>query len=985
MSYFSKKYIEIKLPKKKGNGAIGLRNAQIGAIHAIGQHFSLYETEPSLVVMPTGSGKTAVLTLCPFLLEAERVLILSSSKLVRGQIVDDLKELKTLIKIGVFKKSIKLPKCKELNKHISSISDWKELEKYDYVVGIPKSITAGFSEKLTPRKDLFDLIIVDECHHLPASTWTTIIEYFSNSKKVYFTATPFRRDDKEIKGKLIYSYPLSKAYKDKIFGSVGYYSIKVGEKTKIEKDILIAKKTENVFRKDREQGLDHFIMVRTKHKNHANDLKKIYEQNTNLNLKVIHSDHTYSHIKKTIQSLRRKELDGIICVNMLAEGFDFPSLKIAAIHEHHKSLAVTLQFIGRFARTNAPNLGSAKFIAAESDIVLGQQHLMYQDGAIWSDIIINLSENAIEELKEVQEFNENFNDLLETKNPDKLNISLGVLKPYSHIKIFRTNEFDINGVIDIGNQKIIFHQTDEVNNTVIFITEEAIKPKWIAVDDIKNTHYYMYILYHHKKTNMLYVHYSGKKTNLLYEDILECFNVKEYNNVPKSDIHKALYGLKDLTFFNIGLQSRAIQSGESYRIISGSAAHNRITNSEGRMYSNGHIQGSGIDVNGNEITIGYSSGAKIWGSNYINIKDFINFCNLIGTKINSTVTVRTNTGIDNIPIPQIINKIPNDVKPSFAFWHTDIYIENPNALFSIDGQEVYRGELVNLDLVIDYNYTSRTEISFIIKNENFEIPILYSFKEGYKYNIDNELTLFINNGDDNFIELLKYLRNCPVSFQLSDLSTITNFNELLVRGNKSLYDVERLKAIDWDYFRTDISKEFKNPKKGKRHIHDVLFEIIKEASPSIIVYDHGTGELADFIVIKDNIASVNVELYHVKASDTDQTGDRVSYLYEVCGQAEKSLIWTKSISTLKVKIIDRLKNNDDSVKLLGTNDKIKHGDYKELKRILSLDKTFKYKIVIVQPGLLKDNLTEKLSHLLASTDDYVRSNANNEELMVWCS
>ena len=48
---------------------------------------------------------------------------------------------------------------------------------------------------------------------------------------------------------------------------------------------------------------------------------------------------------------------------MLGEGFDFPNLKIAAIHSPHKSLVSTLQFIGRFARTNAENIGTAKFIA----------------------------------------------------------------------------------------------------------------------------------------------------------------------------------------------------------------------------------------------------------------------------------------------------------------------------------------------------------------------------------------------------------------------------------------------------------------------------------------------------------------------------------------------------------------------------------------------------------------------------------------------
>lgn len=489
MTYFSGLYNKIKLPKKRSNNSIGLRNAQIGAVYSIGKHYCLFEKEAALVVMPTGSGKTAVLALTPFLLESKRVLVLSSSRLVRGQITEELKTLDILKRLGVFNESINLPKCKEIFKQIDSIDEWNKLKEYDFIIGIPKSLTAGFKQDIYPPDNLFDLILVDESHHLPAATWTEITNQFPNSKKVFFTATPFRRDKKEIKGKLIYSYPLSKAYEDKIFGEVGYYAINANDIDKAEKDLLIAKKAEAIFNEDRTAGFEHFLMVRTKHKKHANELNKLYNSNTNLNLKVVHSEHSYSHIKATIAKLKNKELDGIICVNMLAEGFDFPSLKIAAIHEHHKSLAVTLQFIGRFARTNAPNLGPAKFIAAESDIILGQKHLMYQDGAIWSNIIVNLSENAISDIQENQEFIGRFIDKTEDEIHDKMGISLSVLKPFSHIKIFRTRDFDIEGKIDIGNQKIIFHQIDEANSTSVFITVNANKPKWIEIDDIKDISY----------------------------------------------------------------------------------------------------------------------------------------------------------------------------------------------------------------------------------------------------------------------------------------------------------------------------------------------------------------------------------------------------------------------------------------------------------------------------------------------------------------
>jgi superfamily II DNA or RNA helicase len=985
MSYFLNLYDQIKLTKQKQPNTNGLRNAQIGAIHAIGRHFSLFEKEAALVVMPTGSGKTAVLALTPFLIEAKRVLILSSSRLVRGQITEDVKTLRTLKKVGVFSDDIDLPNCYEVDSGIYSIDEWNELKNYNFVIGIPKSLTPGFENNVFPPDDLFDLILVDESHHLPAKTWTEITDQFPKSKKVFFTATPFRRDKKEIKGKLIFSYPLSKAFEDGIFGAIGYHAVDAKDLERSAKDELIAKKAEEIFNEDRTAGYDHFLMVRTKHKNHADELKEIYDSKTNLKLKVVHSDHSYSHIKSVISKLRNKQLDGIICVNMLSEGFDFPSLKIAAIHDHHKSLAVTLQFIGRFARTNGPNLGDAKFIAAETDINLGKNQLIYQNGAVWSDIITNLSEDISTEIEENQEFTERFTDKIEEEIPDKKNISLSALKPFSHIKIFKTQSFNINGIISIGEQKIIFHQIDEEDNTSIFITENSSKPKWIDDDEIKDVSYFLYILYYDENKKLLYLHYSGKKTNALYKEILESFGVVNYELIPKKDIHKALIGLKDLSFFNIGLQSRAAQNGESYRIISGSSAHNKVTNSTGRMYSNGHIQGSGTNTNGEQITIGYSSGSKIWQNEYVLIKDFIKFCDQIGSKIISSDTVITNTSIDNLPIPIEIDRIPDDQYPTYAIWNHETFNDNPLTRLSINGQELYNNRLIDLDLTIDYDHRSTENIQFIISGNDFGIPIQYSFSEGYKFPLDDDFKLHVINGSNNSIDLLDYLTNNPITFQLTDLSTLTNGNELLMKSNKVTFDPNRLEIIKWEDYDTDISKEFKNPEAGKRHIHDVLCEILIESNPTILIYDHGSHEMADFIVLREYDTYNQVELYHVKAADNKDTGDRVSYLYEVCGQAVKCLIWTKDKNTLKTKIEDRLKNKDNEVKLLGSDNKIKYGSQDDLDRILSSEQTFRYEIFAVQPGLSQNDISEKLSHLLSSADDYISTNANNELFKVLCS
>src|SRR5690606_16552023 len=106
-----------------------------------------------------------------------------------------------------------------------------------------------------------------EAHHAPAKTWQGLLDYFSNSKQILFTATPFRRDKKEVPGKLIYNYPLSRAKEDNVFGEVEYYPVTANNE--IDKNIAI--RTAEIFNKDRDAGLDHYLIIRTDKKEHAKE------------------------------------------------------------------------------------------------------------------------------------------------------------------------------------------------------------------------------------------------------------------------------------------------------------------------------------------------------------------------------------------------------------------------------------------------------------------------------------------------------------------------------------------------------------------------------------------------------------------------------------------------------------------------------------------------------------------------------------------
>src|SRR5437867_1395705 len=77
---------------------------------------------------------------------------------------------------------------------------------------------------------------------------------------------------------------------------------------------------------------------------------------------LLHNKIAATARREALEQLRNRHSRIVVCVDMLGEGYDLPQLKIAALHDMHKSLAVTLQFTGRFTRTEA-NIGEATVIA----------------------------------------------------------------------------------------------------------------------------------------------------------------------------------------------------------------------------------------------------------------------------------------------------------------------------------------------------------------------------------------------------------------------------------------------------------------------------------------------------------------------------------------------------------------------------------------------------------------------------------------------
>ena len=154
----------------------------------------------ALVVLPTGCGKTGVAVLAPYVLNSRRVLVLTPSKTISEQIYQAFRgrdeESMFLVQRGIIQRDQAQhmrPRTRKIDKPdqiLNAALDDELLVITAHQVGGNALVSID-----DISDDNFDLVIVDEAHHYPATTWATIVNYFPNSRRLFLTATPYHRDE----------------------------------------------------------------------------------------------------------------------------------------------------------------------------------------------------------------------------------------------------------------------------------------------------------------------------------------------------------------------------------------------------------------------------------------------------------------------------------------------------------------------------------------------------------------------------------------------------------------------------------------------------------------------------------------------------------------------------------------------------------------------------------------------------------------------
>lgn len=958
MAYFEDHCQSVNGPFVVG-GENGLRQAQVGAISAVVSHFTLHGT-PALVVMPTGSGKTIVLQTGAYLLRPNRVLVVTPSVLVRGQLAEQFRTLQTMRSLGVIGKDVPPPVVHEVTGRIRSADEWEALNEADVVVATPQSISPALADVAEPPEGLFDLLLIDEAHHSPAKTWQAVQNSFPKARQILTTATPFRLDSREIRGKVVYNYPLRNAFNDGIFGRVEFLPVDPGDDNH---DVCLAKAAEAALGKDRAAGYSHLLMVRTDSKKRGRDLKDIYAQHTGLRLQLVDSDHSLSHVKGVIGKLKNGQLDGVICVDMMGEGFDLPNLKIAAIHSPHKSLAVTLQFIGRFARTNAPDIGTARFLAIPSEIS-GDTQALYKEDAVWQDIITGLAEQRIAAEVHTREVIGRF-AAPKIITPDVENVSLYSLTPSRHVKVYRAGRgFDINAEVTLPpGYEILLQKSNPDDRTIVLITRQSEMPRWTKLEQFARQEYDLFVIYYDEPSGLLFINASAR-TEDLYQHVAKSFCAAP-RKLPLYQLDRVLADLNDAEFFNIGMRNSVLNDNtESYRIITGASAQSAIQPTDGEGFHRGHVFGRAT-VDNEVITIGYSSSSRIWSGASSSIPGLIDWCKWLAERLARNATVRTNTALDYLRVGTELKNLPQNVIS--ADWHEDEYVHPRRVDYTDATGNTVTCLTIDMDLTIDRSNATEHSIRVVVSHGSAAWHLDFSLRNNdYFADVTGDAgsPAAVEHGG-RAVPLAPHINDYPLSFYLADMSRfcmseLFPFNEAAAKE----LDLECVECIDWDAGNVDIQVEYGTPD-PKLSLHDYLKQQLVGSDAEAVFYDHTNGEIADFITFSEENGELVIRLYHCKPSKEAQPGHRVEDLYEVIGQVVKCTGRFKNHRRL----LEHMRRRAAKTVL----PKYEKGDEAVLGGLLERTRAMKtsYEIVVVQPGLSKRRLPEELKRIIGSASEYV--------------
>jgi superfamily II DNA or RNA helicase len=951
-------------------GKDGLRAPQFGALHAISAHFSVgKQFDPATVVLPTGTGKTETMLANLIYSQLTRVLVIVPSCALRIQIGKKFVSLGVLPMIGVIPTTIARPRVAFMTTGIRSLEEAQTIiAESNVIVALPDSLKESSEEALAYIADKCTDLIVDEAHHITAATWSSIRDRFATKRILQFTATPFRRDRKRVDGKMIFNYKLGDAQE------AGYYrpiNLRTVEEygDQYSRDLAIAKEAVKVLRHDRTTlGLDHLLMARTDSRERAEDIFAIYEKLApKMKPVVVYSGTGRAALNKTaLDMILDRGPDGariVVCVDMLGEGFDLSNLKIAALHDTHKSLAVTLQFIGRITRKGVVGeVGEASVVTnianPEAEAKLAE---LYAEGAEWDRIIKRLSEDRIDQELRLQDV------VLGLKESGDLGtqLSLWNLRPALSAQFFRTtcktwSPMNFVTVLPTGAERWYAFNAQE--NTLVAVVRRYDGVSWGDFENVFDTIYDLMIIKWDQQSGSLCI-FASDYDAIRSEKMAQAVTDEATALVSGAPIFNILNNVELPLVKSLGSSRIGAISFTSYfgpNVTEGLASIEKAESELNNLACLGY-------ENGDRVVWGATQRrGKVWQQKSGSISDWMSWTGVTWAKVNSASTDQSNV-IRDFLRPQKLTT-PYSSTPIAVQWG-----EQAQQRFN-DHQFVQFGDVevplyaVNLDVG---EWTEGGPIPIFVASDDtvshYELLIGETHPGGYAHRHVAGPILQFRKGREEPVAIEEYLQKDPFIVRYADGTFSYNCYHIPTKLNAGVYEKDKLESWSWDGI--PLNKESMHKDRDEVTIQYRTYDQLK-GEFDLIFNDDGSGEAADLVCLKDvDDTTIRLTLVHCKGAHKGKVSQDIRNFYTVCGQAQKSITAKHAgIPTL----YHALKRRNEQWMRSGHQRFLK-GDMKLLTyfKDKARKSTLQFEVILVQPGASIGSITDDALRLIATTELYL--------------
>ncbi|MCX4190268.1 DEAD/DEAH box helicase [Methylophaga sp. OBS3] len=940
------------------DGENRLRQPQVSALFEILGHLTGHNPGDATVVMPTGTGKTETMLATVCGLPVQKVLVIVPNDSLRKQTFKKFLTLGMLRNLYAIKQDTLNPIVALIEGGLNNNNELSLSQLANVLVTTPQSLTQANAELRNALYNSCSHLIIDEAHHVEARSWREIKQAFESKPILQFTATPFRQDQQKVGGKIIYNFPISRAQELGLFRKIRFKS--VYEVNDIAGHRRVAELAISQLREDIRNNLDHILMARCGKRSEANDIGEIYrELAPDLNPVVIHSG--VSKLKSKQKAIREKQHKIIICVDMLGEGFDLPELKVCALHTIHKSLAITLQFAGRFVR-HRPDLGDPTFVANVCDQnVEGALKHLYIEDPDWNKVLQYTSEANIK--REIE-----FQQIIENSSKTGKEIPIENLRPTVSVLVFEVESANINLNIEQfpleSGEELVSSIVVPNSNLLVLITKVDTITKWAPQSDLTQADWRLIVLYYEPSEGLLFLHDSAKigTRKRLIDHI--SIGAKLLNG---DRVFKSFGEIERLVLQNAGL-NKGQRGNLRYVMYTGTDIESSINElAQGSSYRS-NMSGRGYE-RGNKVDIGCSHKGRIWSMNNLAMYDWMEWCKQVGQKLNDP-NLDPNTILDKVLRTKTITALPE---------LTPIGIDWPDYFFEYGHFNIHltcsSGQPFRLDSAcIEIKQHTINSINFTVTLDNNSCDYEYSVTEhGYSVSKVNGADIIIVFSSINMPLEQYFSENAsPAIFYEDGTKLFENLH--IVRPDGFIlpkYDQASLESRQW---QVNIHKESQGQNKNPDSIQYAMIQELKQKGYWIIFDDDGANEIADIVAFKDEGETLAIEFYHLKYSSGDAPGSRIKDFYEVCGQVIKGCKWVGELEKIITQLKKREKLRMNTQQEEQVLSRIEQGEFREFDLLLQHASRLQkeYRFFIVQPGLTTANVSEDILALLGSIDIYVK-------------